>query len=220
MLLSLATAEKPKAEATMPNSIILENYGIMLKPQGYITFSTNNMLSLFRKVKLPNMSQLLNCKNDVPQKFNNEIRKTTLEYVKLFDNIARPMPKSNETRSNRNKRGILAFGIGLGIVDLVLGGISYGTLKHHIDKLDSKFSDFITKQHQFDENVIEWDDQLISMIGKSQEDIDAKFQMVQCQILETTGDLLAMQYVDRWVNTLDNLFKPLTEGRLRSQLTP
>ena len=210
-----------EGKAVKSTSIIFEDHGIMLKPQGYITFSTDNMLSLFRKLHLPSMSQFDNCKSDVQNNFNIEILKTTLDYIELFNNIVRPMPRSNETNSqSRNKRQLLAFGIGLGIVDLLFGGISYGTLNHHINQLDRKFGEFVTKQHDFDNDLLEWDNQLITMIEKSHEEIDQKFRAIQCQILESTGELLAMQYVDRWIKTLDNVFRPLTEGRMKTRLTP
>ena len=199
-------------------SHVFENHGTLLKPNGFVSFSSNKMISLFRKVPLPFMKPFVNCNNAVQTHFTEDIHKITNNYITLFNAIAKP--DNTTVNHRRQKRNILAFGIGLGIVDLVLGGISYGSLNHHINAVESKFNDFVSSQHKFDEAFIEFDEKLVKLIEATNLKISEKFGQLQCQILETSGELLSMNFINKWNKVLHDLFKPVTEGKLKIPLTP
>ena len=195
-------------------SKIFENHGILLKSKGLVTFSSENMISIFRKVQAPLISNIQYCRNNWVPKFNRQISQATDDYIQLFNHITEPaIPR-------RDKRSILAFGIGLGLADLVLGGIGYGSLKSHMNSLQNKFNDFAQKQHKFNSGIIAFEKDLITMIEKSNSEITYKFNQIECKIIDATGELLANQYLTQWIQTVDSLLKPITEGNIKMHLTP
>ena len=111
----------------------------MLKPHGLIALdSSNNMISIFRKVPIPELSELTNCNNDWIRRVNTDVLQTTNDYIQMFNQIVNP--------NFSHKRSIAAFSIGLGAVDLLLGGIGYGKLQAHIHSLENKFQNFVETQ--------------------------------------------------------------------------
>ena len=194
------------------STYIFEAHGIMLKQKGVVTFASDNMISIFRKAKLLQIGDITNCNKDWINSFNTQIIVTTNEHINLFNKISRPV--------NQNKRSLAILGIGLGALDLLLSGISYGKLSSHINQLEGKFNDFVDFQHNFDQNSIEFDKKIVSIIQASNNKITTKFQDIQCQIIDTTGELLAYQFHEQWRKTLDSFFKPVNEGGIKTPLTP
>lgn len=195
------------------NLILFENHGIILKNKGVVTFANDNMISIFRKVKFPMIQGPVNCNNDWVTRYNTEIYNTVDKHVKLFQDITSP--------NTRKKRSLLAFGIGLGVVDLLLGGIGYGSLKQHISTVEKHFNNFVTEQHQFNEKIVAFDDKVVKIISDINTELNDKLHAIQCQILDTTGELLARQFIHEWDNKIKHsLFTPLLYGAIKTPLTP
>ena len=211
-LLPLSTASDPsKNHDTI--SHVFENHGVVLKPHGFITFSSRNMVSIYRKVPVPTI-RIPACENDVEINFTTQIHKLTTKYVELFEAIARP--KNYTRRATRQTRSILAFGIGLGLADLVLGGLSYGSLKSHINSLNHQFGEFVKTQHEFDKAVLDFDENIVTLVEATNKEISQQLADINCQILS----IIAYNYEHKWENTLKSLLKPLIHGKLKSKLTP
>ena len=194
---------------------MFENHGVMLKPKGVITFSSENMISIFRKHKLPFLTGPTNCNNDWIGQYNNKLLSLAKEHVTLFENIAAPPV------SRRKKRNLAIAAIGLGVFDLVLGGIGYGSLKHHINSVEEHFNNFVDEQHKFDDQVIEFEKSTVKIFTKLTNELNEKMAKIQCQILVTTGELLAKQYLHEWDEKLKkSFFTPLLNGAVKTRLTP
>ena len=212
LLLPFSNAKKQDDHA-LSNAMIFENHGILLKPKGLITFSSENMISVFRKVKLPTIVGPKNCDQKFVGKYNNKLLTVAQKYVDLFENIATPQ--------TRKKRSIVALGIGLGIADLVLSGIGYGSLRHHINSVEKHFNTFVSTQHQFNDQLLEFDKNVVKIVGQLSSELNEKLAGIQCQILSTTGELLARQFLHEWEDKIKrSLFSPLITGAIKTRLTP
>ena len=147
-----------------PNTtIVLKHHGVLLKPGGLVALNTNeNFLSAFRKIEIPQLEQLRGCECNWISRFNIDLIKTAQSYVELFNQIANP-----PTSSHREKRFLGAIGIGLGLTDMLLGGISYVVLQKHVKAVESKLENFIETEHAFDEKILKIDEKIVHVIKKT-----------------------------------------------------
>ena len=115
---------------------------------------------------------------------------TTTYYTNLFQQIGNP--------SNRQKRFLGAIGIGLGLVDLLLTGVSYGSVKHHMNKDEDKLPSFIETQHAFDENILNVDKDIVHNLMQLENDLNSALKRVHSQIVDSSWALLAAELKMRW----------------------
>lgn len=199
-------------------TFVYESHGIMLKPRGLVSFASEEMISIFRKVKLPHLGNVQYCNQEWTKDFNAQITNSAYQSVDLFNKMVNP-----DHIPNRNKRSaalLAGLGLGLGAVDLIFGGISYGKLNNHINKLENDFNAFVSFQHGFDKKTVQFEETFVNLITKLDDEATKRFNELNCQIVASSGRLLAHQYLVDWENTLDALFKPIVEGNLKTSLTP
>ena len=201
-------------QSSPPNkTIVLSNHGVLLKPRGLIALNANeNLFSIFQKFPIPKLKPLLNCDNTWINQFNIDFVKQAQHYTNLYGQITNPVG------SGRKKRYLAAIGIGLGLADFLFSGISYTVLQKHISSVESKFESFVEQQHTFDEKVTKVEDQIVHVIARMQKDINENFKNVQCQILNTSGKLLAYQFMQQWEKKLRIHFEPILTGQITTQL--
>ena len=87
----------------------------------------------------------------------------------MFKNVANP----NST-TKRTKRSVIAgvgITLGLGLVDLLFTGISYKTLKSHISRVEHKFDQFVSTQHQSNQKIVEIDENIVQIIDSFKSDV-------------------------------------------------
>lgn len=211
--ISPATTQTPP---TPPNrTLVHEHQGTLLTPVGLVGLDSNNVLiSVFNKIQIPQLTTPTNCDSKWITNFNTEIQQLTSEYTTMFADIAQP------NSSPIKKRSLVALGIGLGLADLLLTGISYGTLNTHINKVESKLDSFITEQHTFNKNTLEIEDDIVKFISKLQSDLNEDLKKLQCQIFSTTGKLFARELTSDWTKKVETLLKPIILGKVTTQLTP
>ena len=198
---------------TSINTIVLKEHGILLRPKGLVAFDANErMVSIFKKIKIPKIEKPANCQCSWMPKFNSEILKTTSYYTNLFQQICNPV--------DRQKRFPGAIGIGLGLADLLLTGVSYGALTHHINKVETKLNDFIETQHSFDQKMVKVDEDIIHSFSQLESDVNTSLKRIQNQILESSGTLMASELKIRWDTKLKEIFRSILDGTVTSTLTP
>jgi hypothetical protein len=210
-LLSSIGTINANEQLTNTTAHVFTEQGTILKAKGLITFASEDLISVFRKVKLPQMDPITNCNQRWIDDFNQKIEETTLEYIQLFSHIA---------YTNRKKRSLALLSLGLGAVDLLLSGFGFGKLSNQLHEISTKFETFTKYQHEFNNKQIEFDRKLVAVVQQHEDDVSETFKQVQCQFLDTSGHLLAHQYHDKWEKQLNSLFKPLREGSLKVPLTP
>jgi hypothetical protein len=130
--------------------------GIMLKSSGLISFTSNDLISVFRKVKLPLLKPVINCNQRWIDDFNRKIERTTQEHIDLFTHISQP---------SRQKRSLALLSLGVCAIDLLLAGIGYGKLSHQLKELSSRFQTFAEQQHDFNKNQVEFDKKLVALVA-------------------------------------------------------
>ena len=198
-------------------ALVLVNHGVVLRPKGLLGINTNTQLiSVFRKVKIPQIDKQTNCDESWIHTFNAEIMKSTYDYIDLFNNIAAP----HESPSPQKRQALLALGIGLGITDLLLTGLSHLSLSYHMSKIEGKLNDFINQQHSFDEKSLKIDTDIVELVTSLESNVNNNLKDLQCQILLTTGRLFANQLKNEWIQELKALLEPIMHGRITSPLTP
>ena len=194
-------------------SIVLPNEGIFLKPKGYINLETSeNMLSFFQKIKIGQIESPTNCKLPWAHAFNSALINKVYEYQNWFKSIT-----SNTNKID--KRSPMLAILGLGAVQLALNGLTYASLKHHITKVEREFDSFKTAQNTFNKKQIEFDEVLIKMIHESDNELQSQLNRILCQNLQDFGHLAANQMESKLESKLNSLFKPVTLGKLNTQLT-
>ena len=209
--LSIISIINADGQLTNTTAHVFTEQGTILKTKGLITFASEDLISVFRKIKLPQMDPITNCNQQWINEFNQKIEETTQEHIQLFSHIA---------HTNRKKRSLALLSLGLGAVDLLLSGFGYGKLSNQLHEISTKFETFTKYQHEFNSKQVEFDRKLVALVQQHEDDISKTFKQVQCQFLDTTGHLLAYQYLDKWERQLNLLFKPIREGSLKVPLTP
>ena len=205
---------------THDESIVFEKYGVIFKPYGYVTLDTsNNMVSVFRKAKIPQITSPSNCNNKWALDVNVQLLKYTAETVNTFSKVYTPLQKVSENKHKR--QAALVLGLGLGAVDLLLGGIGYGSLKSHLNNVQNELNNFIEQEHEFNEDLIRFQGDIVHVIQKLTSDINSQFAKMSCQIVENTGPILAQLTMLEWKNIMEKkFFKTLFEGKIKINLTP
>ena len=205
------------------STLVFENHGVVLKPRGLIAMnSTEQHISIFQKLKLPQITKIPTCQLPVTSDWitqaNYQIKQNTCEFLNMYQNIANP----NST-PNRGKRSIIAgigVSLGLGIVDLLLTGISYKSLKSHIAHVQQNLDKFVSSQHHFNEKILPIDENIIHIIDSLKSDINSQFRRNDCKIAIETGRLFANQLIFQWDHKLNSLFKSAITGQITTPLTP
>lgn len=218
-ILLLTTIITPISRSTPipPNdTIVLKHHGVLLKPGGLIALEANeNLISLFSRIKIPKVEQITNCKCSWIEGINTQLIEQTLYYTKLFQSIAHPF-----STKDVEKRFLAAIGLGLGITDLLLTGISYTALNTHVKAVQSKLNHFISAQHTFDIKIIQIEDDIIHKLDHLESELNEDLKIIQCQILNTSGKLFSMQLLNDWNEKLKLIFRPILLGEIMTQLTP
>jgi hypothetical protein len=210
MLLVLCTKS---TYSVFNKTVVLKEHGMLLQPKGLVALDANEQLiSIFKKFKIPKLEKPVNCECTWLSKFNTEFIESTTYYTQLFQKIGNP--------AGRQKRFLGAIGIGLGFVDLLLTGISYGSLKHHINKVDTKLNNFIETQHSFDVKIIKVDEDIVHSISQLQNDVNASLKGIQTQIVESSGALMAAELKLRWETKLKEIFRAVLAGTITTSLSP
>ena len=199
-----------------PNrTIVLKAHGALLQPMGLIGLESNNMLlSIFNKARIPSLTPPVNCDPKWIQEFNTNIFQQTNEYVNMFTDIAAP------STNQANKRSLIALGLGLGLADILLTGLSYGALNSHVNRVEDKLDRFINTEHEFHTNTIKIEEGIVQFVNKVQSNLNKALKEMQCQIFTSTGKLFARQLTDEWSLKIETLLKPIIEGGITTKLTP
>ena len=212
-LLPIEAFTETANSTALNNTIVFEEHGILLQPKGLVALDANEQLiSIFKKIKIPAIEKPANCPCTWLPKFNADIMETTTYYTNLFQQIGNP--------PSRKKRFLGAIGIGLGFVDLLLTGISYGSLKSHIDKVEERLGIFIATQHSFDEKMIFIDKEIVHSIARLENDVNSSLKRIQSQILDSSGALMASELKLRWETKLKEVFRAILDGTITTGLTP
>ena len=212
-LLPIEACTETANSTALNNTIVFKEHGILLQPKGLVALDANEQLiSIFKKIRIPQIEKPLNCECSWLPKFNAEIQETTTYYTNLFQQIVNP--------SNRQKRFLGAIGIGLGFIDLLLTGVSYGSLSHHINKVESELQTFISAQHSFDKAVLKVDEEIVHSISQLEHNVNSAIKRIQTQILDSSGSLLASELKQKWRTKLNEIFRAVLEGSLTTGLSP
>lgn len=189
----------------MNNTIVLKEHGVLLQPKGLIALDANEQfISIFRKIKIPKIEKPVNCQCSWLPKFNSDIVEMTIYYTKLFQDIGNP--------SSRQKRFLGAIGIGLGVVDLLLTGVTYGSLKHHINMVETELQSFISTQHSFDKAIAKVDEEIVHSISQLEHDVNSAIKQIQTQIIGSSGSLLASELKLKWKSKLKGVFRAISSN--------
>ena len=199
--------------SALGQTLVFVNHGAMLKPRGLLALSTNTKtISIFSKIKIPQITPPAGCSPDWAKAANAQIIIETHNFLDLFKNIAQP--------TSRSKRFLGAIAIGLSAIDLLLGGLSYAHLNGQINKVEGKLNLFLEKQHDLNRQLLNIDGDIVEMISVLKSQTNQQIKQLNCQMIESTGTLLAAQLIRDWRDKLRILFAPTLTGKITQDLTP
>ena len=136
----------------------------------------------------------------------------------MYKNIANP-----RSLIKKEKRSIIAgigVTLGLGIVDLLITGLSYKSLNSHISRVEHNLEKFMSTQHQFDEKILQIDENIVHIIDSLRSNVNQQLAIIDCKLAIETGRLFANQISFQWDHKLNSLFKSAITGQITSALTP
>ena len=218
--LGFESTKSPKLEQS---TLVFENHGVILKPQGLIALNSNEQhISIFQKLKLPQIKPIPNCATWFGTNWigetNSLIERSTRDHINMFQHIANPV--SLQKRDKRSIVAAIGVTLGLGVIDFLLTGISYKTLESHVSRVEQKLDEFVTSQHQFNEKILQVDENIVHIVDSLKSDINSQFQKIDCKFLVATGRLFANQLIFQWDSKLKSLFNTAISGRISTPLTP